>query len=45
VKDADHLVHMERSEEFTDLLAHFLTDCPIDALPYCTPPECPSAAD
>jgi pimeloyl-ACP methyl ester carboxylesterase len=44
VKDADHLVHMERIEEFTDLLAHFLTDCPIDALPYCTPPERPSVA-
>jgi pimeloyl-ACP methyl ester carboxylesterase len=41
VRDADHLVHMERIEEFTDLLGRFLTDCPIDALPYCNELEYP----
>jgi pimeloyl-ACP methyl ester carboxylesterase len=41
VRDADHLVHMERIEEFTDLISRFLTDCPIDGLPYCNPLEYP----
>ncbi|OZM70907.1 alpha/beta hydrolase [Amycolatopsis antarctica] len=43
VKDADHLVHMERIEQFTDLVGRFLTDRPIDDLPYCNPVERPAA--
>ncbi|WP_269853682.1 alpha/beta fold hydrolase [Streptomyces sp. RPT161] len=43
VRDADHLVHMERIEEFTDLLLRFCTDRPIDDLPYCHPVEYPGA--
>ncbi|MFD5429746.1 alpha/beta fold hydrolase [Streptomyces sp. NPDC127084] len=39
MRNADHLVHIEREAEFADLLSRFLTDAPLDALPYCTPPE------
>jgi pimeloyl-ACP methyl ester carboxylesterase len=44
VRGADHLVPMERIEEFTDLLLRFCTDRPIDDLPYCTPVEYPDSA-
>lgn len=43
IKDADHFVHMERIEEFADLLVRFCTDRPIDDLPYCNPVEYPTA--
>lgn len=39
VKEADHLVPVERSDELGDLLARFLSDRPITGLPYCNPPE------
>ncbi|MFD7612469.1 alpha/beta fold hydrolase [Streptomyces sp. NPDC059828] len=39
MKNADHLVHIEREAEFADLISRFLTDAPLDALPYCTLPE------
>lgn len=35
VKDADHLLPVERSEELADLLGLFCTDRAIDQLPYC----------
>ena len=41
VKEADHLVTVERREESADLIARFCTDRPIDDLPYCTPVESP----
>jgi pimeloyl-ACP methyl ester carboxylesterase len=41
VRDADHLVHMECIDEFTDLLSRFLTDQPLHALPYTTGLEYP----
>ncbi|MEV5937050.1 alpha/beta hydrolase [Streptomyces sp. NPDC052079] len=44
VKEADHLVTVERSEESADLIARFCTDRPVDDLPYCTPVETPCAA-
>ncbi|MGW7004322.1 alpha/beta fold hydrolase [Streptomyces sp. NPDC054933] len=43
VRDADHLVHVERIDEFTDLLLRFCTDRPVNDLPYCNPVEYPSA--
>ncbi|MFD7699447.1 alpha/beta fold hydrolase [Streptomyces caelestis] len=39
VKEADHLVTVERSQESADLIGRFCTDRPIDDLPYCTPVE------
>lgn len=39
IKDAGHLVHVQRAEEFCDLLGRFITDQPLDGLPYCTPIE------
>ncbi|MGW0734922.1 alpha/beta fold hydrolase [Streptomyces sp. NPDC002851] len=39
VKEADHLLVVERIEETADLLARFCTDRPIDDLPYCGPVE------
>ncbi|GGP89401.1 alpha/beta fold hydrolase [Streptomyces melanogenes] len=41
VKHADQLVHWERTEEFIDLLARFVTDIPVDGLSYCTALERP----
>ncbi|MFF6812287.1 alpha/beta fold hydrolase [Streptomyces sp. NPDC012403] len=35
VKEADHLVTVERREESADLIARFCTDRSIDGLPYC----------
>ncbi|WP_371241067.1 alpha/beta fold hydrolase [Streptomyces pimonensis] len=39
VKEADHLVTVERRQESADLIARFCTDRPIDDLPYCGPLE------
>ncbi|MFF4650339.1 alpha/beta fold hydrolase [Streptomyces sp. NPDC001380] len=39
VREADHLVHLERMEEFTEVIARFCTDRPVDGLPWCTPLE------
>lgn len=44
VKEADHLVTVERREESADLIARFCTDRPIDDLPYCGPLESPCVA-
>ncbi|MFD7711349.1 alpha/beta fold hydrolase [Streptomyces sp. NPDC059786] len=41
VRDADHMVHLEREAEYADLVLRFLTDLPLEELPYCTPPEHP----
>ncbi|MDQ1033832.1 pimeloyl-ACP methyl ester carboxylesterase [Streptomyces sp. V3I8] len=39
VHDADHMVHLEREAEYADLVLRFLTDLPLDDLPYATAPE------
>ncbi|WP_107482069.1 alpha/beta fold hydrolase [Streptomyces sp. JHA26] len=39
IREADHLVTVERREESADLIGRFCTDRPIDGLPYCTPVE------
>ncbi|MGV9287617.1 alpha/beta fold hydrolase [Streptomyces sp. NPDC003719] len=39
IREADHLVTVERREESADLIGRFCTDRPIDDLPYCTPLE------
>ncbi|MFJ2259172.1 alpha/beta fold hydrolase [Streptomyces sp. NPDC087844] len=39
VHDADHMVHLEREAEYADLILRFLTDLPLDGLPYATAPE------
>lgn len=41
VKEADHLVTVERRQESADLIGRFCTDRPVDDLPYCTPVEVP----
>ncbi|MDT3724551.1 alpha/beta hydrolase [Streptomyces sp. DSM 41972] len=41
VKEADHLVTVERREESADLIARFVTDRPVDGLPYCDEVEVP----
>ncbi|SDC07234.1 alpha/beta fold hydrolase [Streptomyces prasinopilosus] len=43
VKEADHLVTVERRQESSELIGRFCTDRPIDDLPYCTPVESPGA--
>ncbi|GGX10028.1 hydrolase [Streptomyces malachitofuscus] len=43
VREADHLVTVERREESADLIARFCTDRSVDDLPYCTPVETPCA--
>ncbi|MET8897175.1 alpha/beta fold hydrolase [Streptomyces albogriseolus] len=43
VKEADHLVTVERREESADLIARFCTDRSIDCLPYCGTVESPHA--
>lgn len=35
VRDADHMVHLERSAEIVDLMLRFFADGPISDLPYC----------
>ncbi|WP_052021364.1 alpha/beta fold hydrolase [Actinokineospora spheciospongiae] len=44
VKEADHLLHLERDTELADLMVHFFTDRPLDSLPYLNPVEHPGAA-
>lgn len=39
LREADHLLHLERMAEFTEVLARFCTDRPVDGLPWCTPVE------
>ncbi|MEU9190541.1 alpha/beta hydrolase [Streptomyces sp. NPDC048484] len=39
VRDADHMVHLEREAEYADLVLRFLTDLPLDDLHYTTAPE------
>lgn len=39
VKEADHLVSLERMAEFCDLLVRFCTGLPLTGLPYCNPVE------
>ncbi|MET7296701.1 alpha/beta hydrolase [Streptomyces griseoloalbus] len=39
VKEADHLVTVERREESADLIGRFFTDRPIDGLSYCNAVE------
>ncbi|GHB23077.1 hydrolase [Streptomyces viridiviolaceus] len=39
VKEADHLVTVERRQESSDLIGRFCTDRPIDDLPYCNAVE------
>ncbi|MEV5544577.1 alpha/beta hydrolase [Streptomyces sp. NPDC052309] len=43
VKEADHLVTVERRQESAELIGRFCTDRPIDDLPYCGPVESPWA--
>ncbi|WP_407110334.1 alpha/beta fold hydrolase [Streptomyces sp. DSM 116494] len=43
VREADHLVTVERREESADLIARFCTDRPVDGLPYCNSVEVPRA--
>ncbi|NGO71122.1 alpha/beta fold hydrolase [Streptomyces boncukensis] len=42
VREADHLVNLERGPEFGELLARFFTDQPLDGLDYLTPLEHPA---
>ncbi|CAL9560507.1 alpha/beta hydrolase [Streptomyces sp. Tu 3180] len=39
IKEADHLVTVERRQESSDLIGRFCTDRPIDDLPYCNAVE------
>jgi pimeloyl-ACP methyl ester carboxylesterase len=39
VREADHLVTVERREESADLIGRFITDRPVDDLPYCNAVE------
>ncbi|MFI1212364.1 alpha/beta fold hydrolase [Streptomyces sp. NPDC020802] len=39
VRDADHMVHLEREAEYADLVLRFLTDIPLEGLHYTTTPE------
>lgn len=41
VKEADHLVTVERRQEVADLIARFCTDRPVHDLPYCNAVESP----
>jgi pimeloyl-ACP methyl ester carboxylesterase len=43
IKEADHLVTVERIREASDLIGRFCTDRPIDDLPYCNRVESMSA--
>ncbi|GGV56893.1 hydrolase [Streptomyces griseoloalbus] len=44
VREADHLVTVERREESSDLIGRFFTDRPIDGLPYCNAVESPASS-
>ena len=35
IRDADHMVHLQRSAEVVDLMVRFFADRPITDLPYC----------
>ncbi|MFF8099129.1 alpha/beta fold hydrolase [Streptomyces sp. NPDC016640] len=39
IKEADHLVTVERRQESADLIGRFCTDRPVHDLPYCNPVE------
>ncbi|MBD0744012.1 alpha/beta fold hydrolase [Streptomyces sp. CBMA152] len=39
IKDADHLVQIERDGDLADLMARFFTDQPLEDLPYLNPVE------
>lgn len=39
VRNADHMVHLEREAEYADLVLRFLHDRSLDGLDYCTPAE------
>ncbi|MEU9591188.1 alpha/beta hydrolase [Streptomyces sp. NPDC048193] len=39
VKEADHLVTVERRQESAELIGRFITDCVVDDLPYCNAVE------
>nr|WP_217142670.1 alpha/beta hydrolase [Streptomyces sp. AC627_RSS907] len=43
IKEADHLVTVERRQESADLIGRFVTHRAIDDLPYCNPVESPCA--
>ncbi|MCZ0997393.1 alpha/beta hydrolase [Streptomyces mirabilis] len=43
VRESDHMVHVERPEEYADLLIRFFTDQPLDNLPHLTPPTTPAS--
>jgi pimeloyl-ACP methyl ester carboxylesterase len=44
VKEADHLVTVERRQESSELIGRFFTDHSIEGLPYCNAVESPRAA-
>ncbi|WP_320781215.1 alpha/beta hydrolase [Streptomyces sp. CRN 30] len=46
IKNADHMVHLEREAEYADLVLRFIQDRSLEGLDYCTPLERlkPSAA-
>lgn len=37
IRQADHLLPLQRAAEFADLMVRYFDDQPIDDLPYCTP--------
>ncbi|MEJ3747546.1 alpha/beta hydrolase [Actinomycetes bacterium KLBMP 9797] len=39
IRDADHLLPLQRADEFADLLIRYFDDQPIDNLPYCASPH------
>jgi pimeloyl-ACP methyl ester carboxylesterase len=39
IQEADHLPHLERMDDFLDLMVRFFGDQPLDGLPYCNPLE------
>jgi pimeloyl-ACP methyl ester carboxylesterase len=43
IKEADHLVHIERDTDVAELMARFFTDRPIEHLPCLNPVEYPGA--
>ncbi|MEU7007859.1 alpha/beta hydrolase [Streptomyces sp. NPDC046332] len=45
IREADHLILLERPREMSDLVARFFTDRPLHDLPYLTPLEHPSVPD
>ncbi|MEC4019377.1 alpha/beta fold hydrolase [Streptomyces sp. H27-D2] len=41
VRNAGHMIPLERPDDFTDLLLRFFTDQSLDDLPYCSTQPCP----